>query len=130
MHAQDFSYHGGVDNRGQLDNIELLKTVDSLRQDILSMSTDIRDVLSENENLHREIDQLKERRRGNGRISEAQRIKSEVDDLIRMHEATSSGKDRSRRIPRKKVQVVEGERINGSEWMKKMMMFMMMAEMV
>lgn len=134
MHSQNFGYYAKTNNEGELDNIELLKTVASLRRDFLSMSTDIREVLKENEKLQREVDRLKEHQResvgGSRGLSEVHRVKSEVDELIRLHEMASRGKARAERRPVREQQPVDREQGSHSEWFKKMMMVMMMAEMV
>ncbi len=132
MHANESNYDTVTGGFGQLDNAELLRTVDSLRQDILSMSTDIRDILNENDKLQREVDHLKESHQENDCVSAAQRVRGEVDELIRMHEAATVGTPKPRPTPRQNKSAIDTSRGAGAgtDWMKKMMMFMMMAEMI
>lgn len=109
------------------DREEILATVASLRRDVSSMASEIREVLRENAQLKAQLDRSKGPRSGEQWISEAQRIQREVDQLVRLHEAASASRPRRRPAPRRD----ERDSRDGSQaWMKKMMMFMMLADMV
>jgi regulator of replication initiation timing len=107
----------------EIDRAELLEIIGSLRQEVQSVSGDVRVVLEENRRLKDELDRLRERRRGEDRFSEVRQIREELDHLVRMHEAATSGRSRQREPARS-----ESGSSDKSAWMKKMMMFMMMAE--
>lgn len=136
MNISDCNYQTSTKPIGELDRVELLKTVHSLRRDVQMMYTDIREVLKENEKLHREVEKLRENsyepnyEREDSTVSNAHRVKQEVDELIRLHEMASSGRGRSRNDHRGNSRRTTEGRGGDSDFMKKMMMFMMMAEMV
>lgn len=112
-----------------LDRTEILNSVASLRRELNAMATDIRSVISENVRLRDELEEIRDHRHSARPVSEVHRIKSEIDQLIQMHETVSAGRSRPPRDSYR--QPANG---NGSEdksaWMKKMMMFMMMAELM
>ena len=87
-----------------LERLELLRTVAHLKQDVRSMTDDIRAVLSENEKLKREVSSLRGGSRQGSAFNDVHRMKGEIDDLIRMHEAASMGRNRVQ--PRTRQQCV------------------------
>jgi len=107
---------------------EILETVASLRKDVVTMSSNIREVLKENAELKEELGKLRGgRRSGEHWLSEAQRIRAEVDQLLQMHTAAGGGRSQGRRRAPQPVDTGRGE---SPAWLKKMMMFMMLSEMV
>lgn len=112
-----------------LERLELLKTVAHLKQDVRSMTDDIRAVLSENEKLKREVNSLRGGSRPDRGFGDVHRMKSEIDELIRMHEAASMGRNRVQSSTRRPSYPVAAPDPS-SQWMKKMMMFMMINELV
>ena len=110
------------DMGSELSREELIDAVATLRSDVSSMSNDIRAILAENEALKREVNRLENTEApASTPVSEARRVKAEIDQLVAMHGAMSSRRPAPRR---------EERGGSNSAWMKKMMMFMMMAEMV
>ena len=113
---------------------ELVDTIVSLRQDLYSMASDIKEVLKENAKLKTELHQAQERPPVNQSISEMQRMKQEIDDLMQLHQLASFNSKRSRRpstrpVARSRYGYDSSEQDRGA-WIKKMMMFMMMAELI
>jgi hypothetical protein len=110
-----------------LDRVDILEAVASLRHELNLVANDIRSVISENARLRQELDGMRSPRERAPRVSEVHRIKDEIDHLIRMHEAVSG--ERSRARQERPVQRSGGcECEERSERMKKMFMMMMMAE--
>jgi hypothetical protein len=132
MNISDCNYQTTTQPLGELDRMDLIKTVHSLRRDVQNMYTDIREVLEENEKLHQEVEKLREHGsvRKENPVSNVHRVKQEVDELIRMHEMASSGRGRAKSDYRGSSRRPTENRGGDSDFMKKMMMFMMMAEMV
>lgn len=116
------------DHADGLDREDLLRTVVSLHDDVCSMTSDIREVLSENSKLKKEVDRLRGRQGGKQRLSEINRIRDDVDRLVHLYEAASVGRARPRQATRRE-EPDESHPPDRSSWMKKMMLFMMMAEM-
>ncbi len=129
MHAQAFDYEVANGMANDLDPVELLNTVMSLRQDVSSISGDVREVLKENARLKKEVSRLQNRRKSTQSVSEIKRMKNELDQMMNMHDAMSSGRAKSVRAPRQQESLDDSGSAANSSWMKKMMMFMMLAEM-
>jgi len=129
MHAHANQRDADRDLSDDADREEILATVASLRHDVSSMASEIREVLRENAELKEKLSRAKGSRSGEQWISEAQRIQREVDQLVRLHEAASAARPRRRPAPRRDAAEREG-RGESQAWMKKMMMFMMLADMV
>jgi regulator of replication initiation timing len=129
MQARAYCHEVESDVAGNLDRDDLLKTVASLRNDVCSVTADIREVLSENMKLKKEVDKLRGRHNGKQKFSEIHRIKDDVDRLVRMYETASIRQARPRQETQREVSD-ENVSADRSSWMKKMMMFMMMTELV
>jgi hypothetical protein len=138
----------------EISRTELLEIVGSLRQEVQSVSSDIRVVLKENKKLKDEVERLQGRGQdgqrfsdegeqrfpdeGEQRFSDARRVRRELEELMRMHEA-ASGRGKRRQATRSEATRSGATRSgpsNGDQssdkgaWMKKMMMFMMISELV
>lgn len=108
-----------MQEHSQINRAELLETVVTLRKEVRSMASDIQEVISENERLKDEVERLQGNRPGMDPMAEAHRIKEELDQLVRLHEAVTHNRRRPVEPPRRE---------SSSSWMKKMMMFMMLSE--
>ncbi len=112
-----------------IDRGDLLDAVGSLRQDVRSMKSYLRDVIDEKERLKNEVERLRGDREHKSWLSEAQKVRQEVDHLVRLYDATASGETGRRKAPRRGPSQ-ENSSPDQAPWMKKMMMFIMLAEMV
>jgi hypothetical protein len=111
----------------ELEREEFVRSMASLREDVCSMSTDIRQVLSENMALRQEVGRLKARRESGQSTSELRRLKRQLDRLIEAHESASApGGGRGRRHTERPSGWEDPPK--GGSWMNKMMMFMMLSE--
>ncbi len=119
----------GNEVAGKLDRVELLKTVVTLRKEVRSMASDIKSVINENDMLKDKVERLQGQRKGRDHLSEAQRIKQEIDQLVQMHEAASLGRVKPAESVRPQPASVEAP-ASSSSMLKKMMMFMMISELV
>jgi hypothetical protein len=127
MQVAAFRRDAGQRSPDRLDREEFIRSMASLREDVSSMSTDVRQVLDENVELKQELRRLKARRRSQRSNSELRRLKQQLDQLIDLHEsALDSDRGRGRELCERPERVGIA-RTNGS-WMTKMMMFMMLSE--
>ena len=109
--------------------VGVLHSVASLREELNAMAADIRSVLSENARLKSELDEIRERGAGKQSLSEAYRMRDEIDRLLRLHESVSSVRPRlDEERSRQRSAGYGGDDRNA--WMKKMMMFMMMSDLM
>lgn len=130
MQAQTIDSEHTVDPTAA-ENAVLHEALSSLRQEFHLVATDMRKVIDENARLSGEVKRLKKSRRVKHRASEVQRIRQEcVEGLSRLQEVADS--TRSTRSTRSRRRGDERETLAGGSpsdnWMKKMMMFMMMNE--
>jgi regulator of replication initiation timing len=129
MKVYAYSHHneekGTIDNQ---DTEDILDTVVSLRKEIHTMATDIQDVIQENIKLKEEVDILRQQRQHKNHLSDIQRMKQEIDQLVNLHQTVSARQTRSN--PKTPGQIRDESASNEKAWMKKMMMFMMMSELV
>ena len=109
---------------------EFLKMLRDMREEVHSIGSDMRVVVEENATLKDEVAKLRDDRNHDKPLSEAQRIKEECyEGLARLREQASRTRSTRQRT---------GDRVMGSTdhteagapWLKKMMMFMMMTELV
>lgn len=118
------------DFQGDIDRIELLETVASLRKDVCTMSSDIKEILAENVKLKNEVTRLQSRQANpQTPISRAKNVKSDIDRLMQLHSLLSSRKSESLEESRPSFPP-RNEVSHDSSFAKKMMMFMMMSELV
>jgi hypothetical protein len=127
MQVTAFRREVGPETSDEIDREEFLESVASLRQDVSSMSTDIRQVLSENMALRQEVGRLRARRPAEHPNSELRRLKRQLDQLIELHDSAAPSGDRPRnRRPVRRSRV--DDRPRESSLLTKMMMFMMLSE--
>jgi regulator of replication initiation timing len=132
METSAYSHDAQKYMSSDFNRMEILETVASLRDDVCSMSTNIREVLSENLKLKEEVNRLKARQdthKGRTAKSEAQRLKDELNQLVQMHDACSTGRNKRQQIARPTMPPKTDD-FQSSSMMKKMMMMMMMNELV
>ena len=129
MHKHAYEPDTDNDIPEDTDRVDLLDAVGSLRQDVRSMESYLREVIEEKEMLKDEVERLRGDGEENSWMSEAQKVRQEVDQLVRLYDATASGETGRRRAPRRTPSHQDSSP-RQAPWMKKMMMFMMMAEMV
>jgi len=129
MKTQDYCHATKNSAPNDVDRAELLKTIMALRQDVNSVATDVQVVLRENAQLKERMQELRAQGKGNKWVSEAQRVRQECDQWVRMHDAAAGGRTRIPEMPRRESPARSAPADTNS-WMKKMMMVMMMAELV
>lgn len=129
MHAQAYDADIGSQVHDDADQVDLLDAVGSLRQDVRSMESYLREVIEEKKRLEDEVERLRGDSEQKSWMSEAQKVRQEVDELVRLYDATPSGERGRRKAPRR-APALENTSPDQAPWMKKMMMFMMLTEMV
>lgn len=129
MYAEAFREIDDERHEQDLDRVDILEAVTSLREELNLVANDIRSVISENTRLRRELEEFRGNRERRQRVSEVHRIKDEIDELIRLHEAVSG--ERSRPREERPLYLANGCGCDDrSAWMKKMFMMMMMADLM
>ena len=133
MRTQPFHDEAGMYGMDEADRAELLRNVLSLRQDLKAVTANVREVIGENTKLKEEIERLRdfrERPSANARgASKAKAFKEEIDQLLGVYDMVSSRSTRTRRAEPSEHSH-GNDSFNNSSWMKKMMMFMLLAEVV
>ena len=129
MEAQAYYTKKNYNRLEEMNRAELLDHVVSLREDVTSVAAEVRLVLDENKKLKAEVDRLRGYDKKEKPVANVNRMKQEIDELIRLHEAASSARTGRPEDTMRDIRP-SAEVDAGSAWMKKMMMFMMLSEMV
>jgi hypothetical protein len=129
MYAEAYREYTDERHEEELDRVDILEAVASLRDELNLVASDIRSVISENARLRQQLEGARSTRQRDPRVSEVHRIKDEIDQLIRMHEAVSGERPRARE--ERPVHHSGGCGCGDkSDRFKKMFMMMMMADML
>jgi hypothetical protein len=121
-----------VGARTNMSRDELLESVMMLRDDFNSMASDMRAVMQENAQLKQRLSRLQgDRESQEGSVFEIKRLKKELDTLINSHRPRGRA-SHSPWPPQTPPRDEEGGRAtaSGNDWLRKMMMVMMISEMV
>jgi hypothetical protein len=131
MPAQAYYQDDDFGFSGARDAADFLRAVSAFRDEVDADERDF-DEASEYE-VWREHDAKRPRRGRSGEYwqEEAGRIREEIDHLVRMYEAASGRRSEPRRTRPRRRPEARRARPNGEDaWLKKMFMFMMLAELV
>lgn len=128
MQSTAFQREPELEFADDLDREGLARDIASLREDVCSVSDDIRRVLEENAALKQEIGRLRQRRRKNESLSELRRLKGQLDRMIDLHDVAAA--EEYHREPARRPVPADRREDGRGDWMKKMMIFMMLSEMV
>jgi len=128
MQSTAFQREPDLESADDLDREGLARDIASLREDVCAVSDDIRWVLEENSALRQELGRLRQQRRKNESVSELRRLKSELDRMIDLHDVAAGGD--CQRGPAPRPAPADHRDGGRGDWMRKMMMFMMLSEMV
>lgn len=116
---------------GARDAADFLRAVSAFRDEVAADEHDI-DEPSEYR-VRRDHDARRTRRGRSGEYwqEEAGRIRDEIDHLVRMYEVASGRRSEPRPSrPRRRPEIRRARPAGGDAWLKKMFMFMMLAELV
>ena len=106
---------------------EVLEAVGALRDYMRSMDAQVKELLSERERLHAEVERLRERQSEPPWKQGAHRVTDELDHLVRLYETASRRRSRPpRRVERSSYPAPASS--DTSALLKKMFMFLMMTE--
>jgi uncharacterized protein (DUF3084 family) len=108
---------------------EILEAVGALREYMRSMDQRVKELMSERSRLAAEVDRLNAQRSEPPWQAGAERVTSELDDLVRLYETTARRRARSHTIsgaPSPSSAPAPDQGI----WFKKMVMLLMMSDLV
>ena len=126
--------HAEREHDDALDNDGFLEALGSIRREVRSMGSDVKSVLRENEALKAEVTRLRRKQKGTQKTSQAQRIKRDLLEQLEQLQSVAGkvrrGSQRARPVATPDFENRHEDDDSHNPWMKKMMMFMMMAELV
>jgi hypothetical protein len=129
MPAQAYYQDDDFGFSGARDAAEFLRAVSSFRDEVGDEEPDIDD--ASDYRAHRDHEADRRGRSGEYWQEEAGRIRHEIDHLVRLYEVASGRRTEARPPrPRRRPPVRRARPAGGDVWLKKMFMFMMLAELV